>query len=49
MWPYRSLDNSLPRETWWDNWSHNFAVSMVVFPLLAGATVLVIAFVWGGL
>jgi hypothetical protein len=44
---YRPLGNSLDRDTWWDNWAHNFAVSLILWPALAGLAVLVVALVWG--
>lgn len=47
MWPYRSLDQSLDRGVWWDNWAHNFAVSIVLWPCLTGLAVLVAALIWG--
>jgi hypothetical protein len=48
--PWRSLKSPDPASAdywqesavWWDNWAHNFAVSMIVFPALAGLAVLLV-------
>lgn len=42
MRPWRPLSHDLPTAVWWDNWAHNAAVSLIVFPALAGLAVLLL-------
>lgn len=57
MFGYRSLKYPDPKapdywahtQVWWDNWAHNFAVSLIIWPGLAALVVLMVAILSGGL